>query len=63
MGSYHLCDVSLKNDSFFINIHELLQNIIMYGIVRRGFWGENVAKALPQKAKQPRDWKRLEGGM
>src|SRR5215470_384233 len=36
------CDalgISLKNDSFFINMHELLQNIIMYGIVRRGFGG------------------------
>jgi hypothetical protein len=37
LGNFGFLSHPLKNDSFFIKMHELLQNVITYGIVAKAF--------------------------
>jgi len=41
----------LKNDSFFIKMHELLQNVITYGIVEAAFGASMLANFWYSKQK------------
>lgn len=58
---FHCLPYSLKNDSFFIKMHELLQNIIRSGIVEKDF-GESMSARLCHKKRNTQRVEEIEGG-